>query len=339
MATNKNALIRYRCIDKCLQNRSKKWTLNELIEACSDALYEYEGKDTEVSKRTVQLDIQVMRSNKLGYNAPIEVFERKYYRYSEEDYTITDVPLTQIDMDILTESVEMLSQFKDFSLFSELNGVIQKLEDKIYRESESKAPIIHMEKNEQLRGLVHLDVLYQAILKKVVLKLTYQSFKARGPNEFLFHGYILKEFNNRWFLVGCREGNFKVVTLALDRILKIDYDLDAEYIKNKKFDADKYYHNTYGVTVLNDSSIINIHFFVDAENAPYIISKPFHHSQEIIEEFENGSAILKIRVHHNFEIERKILGFGDAIEVLRPRKLRNRLRRKIENALNNYLGD
>jgi len=275
MATNKNALIRYRCIDKCLQNRSKKWTLNELIEACSDALYEYEGKDTEVSKRTVQLDIQVMRSNKLGYNAPIEVFERKYYRYSEEDYTITDVPLTQIDMDILTESVEMLSQFKDFSLFSELNGVIQKLEDKIYRESESKAPIIHMEKNEQLRGLVHLDVLYQAILKKVVLKLTYQSFKARGPNEFLFHGYILKEFNNRWFLVGCREGNFKVVTLALDRILKIDYDLDAEYIKNKKFDADKYYHNTYGVTVLNDSSIINIHFFVDAENAPYIISNNY----------------------------------------------------------------
>ena len=195
MATNKNALIRYRTIDKCLQNRSKRWTLADLIDACSDALYEFEGKESEVSKRTVQLDIQVMRSNKLGYNAPIEAFERKYYRYSNEDYTITDIPLTQIDMDILTESMEMLSQFKDFSLFSELNGVIQKLEDKIYRESESKAPIIHMEKNEDLRGLEHLDILYQAILKKVVLKLTYRSFKARSAKEFNFYGYILKEFN------------------------------------------------------------------------------------------------------------------------------------------------
>jgi len=69
MAVNKNALIRYKTIDKCLQNNFRKWTLNDLIEAVSDALYEYEGKDVDVSKRTVQLDLQMMRSDKLGYNA------------------------------------------------------------------------------------------------------------------------------------------------------------------------------------------------------------------------------------------------------------------------------
>nr|WP_197684920.1 hypothetical protein [Proteiniphilum saccharofermentans] len=37
------------------------------------ALYEYEGRKVNVSKRTVQLDIQTMRSEKLGYNAPITV--------------------------------------------------------------------------------------------------------------------------------------------------------------------------------------------------------------------------------------------------------------------------
>ncbi|MFT5025011.1 MAG: hypothetical protein ACI9L7_000949, partial [Candidatus Azotimanducaceae bacterium] len=71
MAQNKNALIRYKTIDKCLQNHYKDWTLDDLIGACSDALYEYEGQDINVSKRTVQLDIQLMRSDKLGYNAPI----------------------------------------------------------------------------------------------------------------------------------------------------------------------------------------------------------------------------------------------------------------------------
>ena len=94
MASNKNALIRYKTIDQCLRNTGRRWTLNDLIDACSDALYEYEGKDVYVSKRTVQLDIQQMRSDKLGYNAPIEVYERKYYRYAQEDFSIMNIPVT-----------------------------------------------------------------------------------------------------------------------------------------------------------------------------------------------------------------------------------------------------
>ena len=39
MPANRNALIRYKTIDKCLQNRYRRWTLEDLIEACSDALY------------------------------------------------------------------------------------------------------------------------------------------------------------------------------------------------------------------------------------------------------------------------------------------------------------
>ena len=338
MATNKNALIRYRTLDKCLQNRSRKWTLQDLIDACSDALYEYEGKEALVSKRTVQLDIQTMRSDKLGYNAPIISYDRKYYTYEDEDYTITDIPLNQLDMDVLTESMELLSQFKDFSLFSELNGVIQKLEDKIYRESEDMEPIIHMDKNEQLRGLAHLDTLYQAILKKIVLKITYQSYKAKSPREFLFHGYILKEYNNRWFLVGCYDGAFKVQNLALDRIQNIDFDLDTEYVKHKRFNADRFYQNTVGVTVLNDSSLYDILFWVDRQNAPYVISKPVHHSQQIIEQHPDGSTTLQIRVHHNFEIERYFLGYGEAIEVLKPRRVKQRIRKRLELALENYIG-
>ena len=61
MATNKNALIRYKTIDKCLRNTSRFWTIDDLIDACTEALTEYEGKENVVSKRTVQLDIQNMR--------------------------------------------------------------------------------------------------------------------------------------------------------------------------------------------------------------------------------------------------------------------------------------
>ena len=44
MAVTKNALIRYKTIDRCLRNRYRRWTLDDLIDACSDALYEFEGK-------------------------------------------------------------------------------------------------------------------------------------------------------------------------------------------------------------------------------------------------------------------------------------------------------
>lgn len=335
MAQNKNAFIRYKTIDKCLQNRSREWTLDDLIEACSDALYEYEGRDVNVSKRSVQLDIQLMRSDKLGYNAPIVVYNKKYYRYEDYNYSITNIPLTENDMAVLSETVEMLKQFKDFSLFSELGGIIQRLEDKVYTEKNQQASIIHLDRNDELKGLEHLDFLYQAILKMLCVTITYQSFKAREASEFTFHPYILKEFNNRWFVVGRKKQQDPILTLALDRITNLDYNLDIPYHKGD-FDGDKYYENTIGVTVLNERQLQEVHLKLDPKNAPYVITKPFHHSQEIIEELEDGSVVVSFRVHLNFELDRLILGFGDAIEVLKPRKLRNRIKNKMINAVKIY---
>lgn len=334
MATNKNALIRYKTIDLCLQNRGRTWTLVDLIDACSDALYEAEGKDVLVSKRTVQLDIQHMRSDKLGYNAPIIVYDRKYYTYSDPDYSITSSRLTSNDLGIISESIEILRQFKDFSLFNDLHGIIQKLEDKIHNEHAGHS-IIHIEKNEHLRGLEHLDTLYQAILKKIVLVLSYQSFKSRRKGTIIFHPYILKEYNNRWFVIGRQEGKTPILTLALDRIESIDMDLKTPY-KQHDFNPDTYYENTYGVTVLPDDKIMDVVLWIDRSNAPYVRTKPFHHSQCILETHRDRSITISLRLHHNYELERLILGFGAGIEVRSPRRLKQRIKKQMRAALERY---
>lgn len=335
MALNKNALIRYKTIDKCLQNNYRQWTLNDLIQACSDALYEYEGREVNVSKRTVQLDIQLMRSDKLGYNAPIVTYDRKYYKYEDEDYSITDIPITENDMNVLSETVEMLKQFKDFSLFSELGGIIQRLEDKVYTEKTHQSSIIHLDKNENLKGLHWLDELYQAIQKKVVLKLEYKSFKAREANIITFHPCLLKEFNNRWFLVGMGNKSKGFVNLALDRIISIDYDFTTSYA-DFEFDADIFYKDVVGVTVNQGERASNIKLWIDKYNAPYVVTKPLHHSQVIEKENEDGSVEVNIKVKINFELERLILGFGDAIEVVQPERLRKRIAKKLEKAISLY---
>ncbi len=335
MAINKNALIRYKTINKCLQNKFRKWTLNDLLEACSDALYEYENRDVTISKRTIQSDIQMMRSDKLGYNAPIIVYEKKFYKYEDENYSITNIPITELDMSILAETVEVLKQFKDFSLFSELNGVIQKLEDKVYSQKSKQSAIIHLDKNENLKGLAYLDSLYQAILKKVCLTISYQSFKARNPSSFTFHPFLLKEFNNRWFVIGKKSSLEPILTLALDRIVTIDIDLQTPYI-SESFNGDDYYKNTIGVTVLDARHIKEIILKLDRTNAPYVLTKPFHHSQQVLERFPDGSVTIKIEVHLNFELDRLILGFGNAIEVIAPRQLRKKIKNKLSAALNLY---
>ena len=113
MPANKNALIRYKTINNCLRNRYRRWTLDDLVDACCDALYDMEGITKGVCSRTVQMDIQIMRSDKLGYNAPIEVYDRIYYRYADPDYSITEMPLSIEDCKLIKEAIILLEKKKD----------------------------------------------------------------------------------------------------------------------------------------------------------------------------------------------------------------------------------
>ena len=108
MPANKNALIRYKTIDRCLRNRYRRWTLDDLVDACCDALYDMEGISKGVCARTVQMDIQIMRSDKLGYNAPIVVYDKIYYTYADPDYSITEMPLSMDDCKLIKEAITLL---------------------------------------------------------------------------------------------------------------------------------------------------------------------------------------------------------------------------------------
>ncbi len=337
MPLNKNALIRYKTIDKCLQNRYRRWTLEDLIDACTDALYEYQGINSRVGTRTIQGDIQLMRSDKLGYNAPIKVVDRKYYTYDNPDYSITNIPLTDQDLEKLTEVTEILKQFKGFSHFSELSVMVQKIEDKVHAEKSKQKPIIDIEKNENLKGLEYLEDIYQAILKKQVLNIWYQSFKAKRPGKIIFHPYLLKEYRNRWFVLGRKGDKQPIMTLALDRIHEIEVNNEKSYLDNNEFSPDKYYKNIIGVTV-NSNRPTNVHLFVDKENAPYIITKPIHYSQQLISETRKGIEIA-IKVIPNFELEREILGFGECIKVISPQNLKNRIHHRLMKAEKQYVSD
>lgn len=131
MPANKNALIRYKTIDKCLRDRYRRWTIEDLVDACSDALYEMEGIAKGVSKRTVQADLQIMRSDKLGYNAPIEVYDNKYYRYADAGYSINSNPLNTADYELVEKAVSLIDEVPDGGTLTELRSVLLRLRCKL----------------------------------------------------------------------------------------------------------------------------------------------------------------------------------------------------------------
>ena len=334
MPINKLALVRYKTIDYCLQNRFRKWTLEDLVEACSGALDEYEGISKGVSKRTVQLDIQNMRSEKLGYNAPIVVTDKKYYSYEEKDYSITNIPVSRQDLSTLSEAVEVLKQFKGFGYFQELTGMVNKLEDKIYKQKHKGKSYIDFEKNDLLKGLEFIDPLHKAIIDKKTLELTYQSFKAKESSQLLFYPYLLKEYRNRWFLLGGTKRN-NIMTLALDRIVSVKVATGEKYVKLDSIDVDTFYDDIIGVSKVPNQRPQNIVMKIDKANAPYIVTKPIHSSQQILKEDVDGT-IFSIKVVWNFELEREILGFGEFIRVLSPRRLKNKISYRFRTAFEQY---
>ena len=124
------------------------------------------------------------------------------------------------------------------------------------------------------------------------------------------------------------------MTLALDRMQAIE-TTTIPYRANTNYDLSNYYQDVIGVTVSETMSPKIIHLFVFNSNAPYVLTKPLHPSQELIERQDKG-IIISIKVQINIELEREILGFGDSMIVLQPQDLKDRIWSKLRRANKHY---
>jgi hypothetical protein len=142
MPTNLNAIIRYKQIDACLRNQFIKATIELLQEKCSEQLGEFRGIYKHVSERTIRDDIRIMRSNALGFNAPIVVNDG-VYTYSNENYSIFNSPINELDL--LKQILLLLLAEKDNIKSVNLQNVINSI-TKIVGENDILSCQIQIEK-------------------------------------------------------------------------------------------------------------------------------------------------------------------------------------------------
>jgi hypothetical protein len=124
MPANLNALIRYKTINSCLYGGIRKWSITELKEKCSEALAEYRGRYDSISERTIRDDIRIMRSDILGYNAPIAQ-EKGLYYYSDHTYSIMSLSLT--DSALIERIIMFLGEIRIKVSHPELEIILDKL--------------------------------------------------------------------------------------------------------------------------------------------------------------------------------------------------------------------
>ncbi len=336
MATNKHATIRYHALDQCFSNPGRNYFIEDLINACNNAIYEYTGIPEGIKRRQVFDDIKFMESEQ-GWSIPLEKIrdgKRVYYRYSDKKYSIKKQTINESEANQLKETLSILSRFKGMPQFDWMEEMLIRLESTFKLKSTAN-PIIGFEQNPFLKGLNFFSDLFNAIHYKKVLDICYQSFNQEKAVVIPIHPYYLKQYNNRWFLFGLNESANSISNLALDRIIEIK-EVSKPFIENETIDFEEYFDDVVGVTVHENKETLRVLLHISKKLFPYIESKPIHGSQKIKESNNEGS-IIELSLHLNYEFISLIFSYGEEVTIIEPDELKTILKTKAEKVFKNYI--
>ncbi|MBR2114965.1 MAG: WYL domain-containing protein [Prevotella sp.] len=333
MATNKNAQLRYQILDRCFSNFHKRYEIDDLLDEVNEQLFDIFG--TTVSIRQIREDIKYMR-DRVSFNAPIVAYpydgKKCYYRYSDRKYTIYENALSVDDLNKLQSTIDMLGRFRGSAANVWLEEVISNLEYRFGLKSNTEH-LISFEQNDQLKGIEHLADIIDATINHQTLDISYMTFKGKEIM-MTIHPYYVKQYNGRWFLYGLNDELNRISNLALDRIHHYEKS-EKPFRKNDLYDFSTYFDDVIGATIPKDDvnkEIIGLRF--SSNRFPYVVSKPIHKSQKVIDD-KNG--IVEIQVRPTRELDQQLFSFIPDVEVLYPEWYRQQIMEKIEENMKKYL--
>lgn len=320
----KNALIRFRIIDRAIRNKYKPYpSKRELREACEDALYG-SNDGANICDSTIEKDLFAMR---IEHDAPIKYSKRHGgYYYSDEHFSMNDIPLTEDDIEAIKFATKTLSQFKDMDMFQQFGFAIDKIVDRITIASDpadkSIAEFVQFETPISSGGNEFLNPLLNSIRKKTAVFFDYESFQTQKRKARKVLPLLLKEYRNRWYLLSYDTVKEAIITYALDRMFDLQ---ESEEVLQCPIDfrPDRFFRHAIGITAINGEPD-EVVFKADNIAAKYISSQPFHVSQEIVKEGKNKTTF-RMTVFVSEELIRSFMSYGGEIEVVEPESLKQEI--------------
>lgn len=331
MANVKNAALREIVIDRCLQARGGR-TVQQIMKACNDAL-DLHGLRPVTSPNTIRADF-VAIANRWHQAIDSKREGRQiYYQYRDPNFSIFNSPLSEDDMATVYATLEVVERFEGQPGFEWVEEVSAHLRTTLNMGKDPKS-FISFDDNAQLKGMQHFALLHEYIRCGQPIVVEYRPYNNPERLEETIHPYFLKQFNSRWFVLGYNAKYDDITNLALDRIVNIQ-KANVPYIPNTEYNFEEYFKNVIGVSI-DEKTVEEVLIEVDAQQYPYVSSKPMHHSQKYVKDSPDGNPIISLKVVPNFELKQLILSYGKRMKVLAPDYLRQELVDEVSTMLEQY---
>jgi len=339
MPTNKNALARIAFLDALLADRHHYYSLDDLTEKCNERLEEI-GVPT-VTRRCIEKDIDFIEGASFGGNIDKQTVNGKYcLRYADPSFSIFTKKLSDDEKNLLQETLATLGQFDGLKNFEWLDDFKKRLE------IEDRRKIICFSNNPYLKNSNILGQAFDFISNRVAVRLSYQTFSQNKPKSLDFFPYLLKQYNDRWYLIGAAAEDGKILTFALDRITEIQPS-DIQDLEDAPEDLEERFDDIIGVTLYDDCPLLTITFWVSDESKNYVLTKPLHGSQKTISGDKEtnlrghypqlaGGMFFSIQCKRNYELISVLMSFGNNLLVLSPEEIRCEIVERIRRMMDGY---
>lgn len=316
-STNFKTIQRLILLDRLLQQR-RGYTNQQIASV-------YRQQFDIGTQRTVMNDISRIKKYFLEDEKQLEKFNRSFHRYREPGFSIFGNPITQADSRVLKEIQILLRKQTNFELSEKLTEILQKLNKRLYNVDAEKTDIVVFEQVPDLSGAEHLETLFKALTQKKVLKIKYCAFDADREKNLEVHPLQLRQNKNRWLLIGMNGASYKPEFLGVDRILECAVT-DTKYRK-LPFDINQYFEEMIGISKPEKDEVLEIKLLFTPLQAKYVFSKPIH--QSLTKEKTTPKGVYAaLSVKPNYELYQWLLGMGNAVKVLSPSYVIEKLAKK-----------
>lgn len=334
-------MTRYAFIDKLLANRHRAYSIQDITEVLAEKLQNL--GQPPVSKRCIEKDL-----NYLEFESPFDIEIEEYWidasdkndrpyrkrciRYADPTFSIFKPKLTDDEKTVLSTALETLGSFDGLDNFEWLNDLKSRLD------LEEHEPVISISKN-LLTNSTLIARLFTIIRLKQSIELKYHTFQNKEIRNVSISPYMLKEYNNRWFLIGSASDTRRILTFPLDRIDDFIVDYKGPYLKAPEAIIERY-EDIVGITFDEQAPIKEIVFWASNKSKDYISTKPIHGSQITIrgEEVQSlrtryplliNGVFFKLKCKENYELIRELTSFGAELIVLSPKSLRETIKHQL----------
>lgn len=255
------------------------------------------------SKRTFQRDLKEIRNL---FGVQIE------YSASRKGYYIVDDMYENLNFQRMLEAYDVFN-------------VIQKSGE--YREH------LYFEERRAL-GTEYLSSLLSSIKNRTMVDLEYRKFKEDVSTKRNVKPFALKEYANRWYLIGEDSKDGIVKTFGLDRIVSLGLT-NVKFAFPVDFSMEERYRNVFGIITEDGMKAEDVVLSFKKKYGTMAKTLPFHPSQEILIDTKEELRI-KIHIVPAYDFINELLSWGDDVKVLQPKSLIKVLKTRMKQALKQY---